>query len=331
MERFKYFCSDCRRPFKNKASKAHHAKGNGENCWNHLRCKVTNHEHDYLLKEFKSLKDAQDYILAEELDSKFMIRTRQKKMVLYNCNRRNYRKELPKRTKKLADGCPASFMLHERNLARHDLIQNNSFSSKTDNTECVWILRGCLTHSHEQDDANMTKLSQRVRMNMVMLLNLGIPLHTIRKRYLGMDLFGGSTGKIPSIKFLEGFMRRYYAPMPDLKVSEMEMVSRYIMYQAVRSFNVNANGISKKARQSMGGSKDYISDLSCQRQEVQTDELIVVMMNPKQREVYREFPGSLIVIHRPNVLPHIVGCGLISLCIVGKILRYHTCIYMKGE
>ena len=98
-------------------------------------------------------------------------------------------------------------------------------------TKIVWRVKGCLTHSHETDDTGKSlRLSKRVRKNIGLLLKLDLPMQIIRSKYLKMENFGGSSGKVPSIESARQIQLATYPAPPDLSCPEMEIVFRYMRY-----------------------------------------------------------------------------------------------------
>ena len=98
-------------------------------------------------------------------------------------------------------------------------------------TKIVWRVKGCLTHSHETDDTGKSlRLSKRVRKNIGLLLKLDLPMQVIRSKYLKMENFGGSSGKVPSIESSRQIQLGTYPAPPDLSCPEMEIVFRYMRY-----------------------------------------------------------------------------------------------------
>ena len=180
------------------------------------------------------------------------------------------------------------------------------------NTEEVWIMRGCVAHNHEESSI---KLSQRVRKNIVLLLNLGISVGTIREKYLSSDHFGGISGQVPSTKFLDVFERKYYVSPPNLKTSGEKMALRYMSYQQVRGYNLTFG--SGRVRPATGKSKDQSYELNCQNENVNCNDMIVVIMSVKQKEMFSRSSGSIIITCRSDLLQ---GLNLFSFCILGKFL-----------
>ena len=113
--------------------------------------------------------------------------------------------------------------------------QNKSASQLP--TKIVWRVKGCLTHSHETDDTGKSlRLSKRVRKNIGLLLKLDLPMQVIRSKYLKMENFGGSSGKIPSIESSRQIQLATYPAPPDLSCPEIEIVFRYMRYNLSGKF-----------------------------------------------------------------------------------------------
>ena len=109
-------------------------------------------------------------------------------------------------------------------------------------TKIIWRVKGCLTHSHEADDTGKSlRLSKRVRRNIGLLLKLDLPMPVIRSKYLKVENFGGSSGKIPSIESARQIQLGAYPAPPDLSCPEMEIVFRYMRYSV--SGNVSDSSI----------------------------------------------------------------------------------------
>ena len=122
-------------------------------------------------------------------------------------------------------------------LPKSENHQEDSKSKSPLRTKIVWRVKGCLTHSHETDDTGKSlRLSKRVRKNIGLLLKLDLPMQVIRTKYLKMENFGGSSGKIPSIESSRQIQLGTYPAPPDLSCPEMEIVFRYMRYNQSGNF-----------------------------------------------------------------------------------------------
>ena len=112
-------------------------------------------------------------------------------------------------------------------------------SNSQPETQIVWRVKGCLTHSHKTDDTGKTlRLSKRVRKNIGLLLKLDLPMQIIRNKYLKMENFGGASGKVPSIESARQIQLATYPAPPDLSCPEMEIVFRYMRYNLSGNLNL---------------------------------------------------------------------------------------------
>ena len=118
------------------------------------------------------------------------------------------------RSKKLKGGCPAKFVLKQNKEISRSVLPSTTARSSSNKTttntaatkfdgskhsnfcEVTYIISGCLTHSHETADTEFDRLTARVRVSIVQLLTLGVPLQTIKDKYLRPEYFGGSNGKV---------------------------------------------------------------------------------------------------------------------------------------
>ena len=117
------------------------------------------------------------------------------------------------------------------NIQNDENFQTDGKSHSQIGTKIVWRVKGCLTHSHETDDTGKSlRLSKRVRKNIGLLLKLDLPMQIIRSKYLKMENFGGSSGKVPSIESARQIQLATYPAPPDLSCPEMEIVFRYMRY-----------------------------------------------------------------------------------------------------
>ena len=69
----------------------------------------------------------------------------------------------------------------------------------------------------------------------------------IRSKYLKVENFGGSSGKIPSIESARQIQLGAYPAPPDLSCPEMEIVFRYMRYSV--SGNVSDSSIFEVSMQ----------------------------------------------------------------------------------
>ena len=135
----------------------------------------------------------------------------------FQCNRtrsgaREKAQALTNRSKKLKGGCPAKFVLKQNKEISRSVLPSTARSSSNKTTatsatkfdagkhsnfyEVTYIISGCLTHSHETADTEFDRLTARVRVSIVKLLTLGVPLQTIKDKYLRPEYFGGANGKV---------------------------------------------------------------------------------------------------------------------------------------
>ena len=197
----KFKCKDCCAEFVQKYSlQRHHFRG--------ACAKVKfqddgicneNHEHQFLDESFSSYKEAKDFIKAQELDFNFIIRYQNKGKQLKNrvskkdryiCRRTNKPNASPEEKQ-----CKAMFYIISSRAAVSRNERGEAIVSKP-----VFLLRGCLTHSHTIAKAKHWRMPNKVRSNVRNLFQLGMSLHQIRDKFLPIPAFGGGTGHIPKVK-----------------------------------------------------------------------------------------------------------------------------------
>ena len=302
-------CNNCRKIIKTRSSLQYHL--GVAQCG--PQCKE-DHEHEWINKEFDSLEEAREFILAEELDTKFAVRSSVESGLVakgrtkpevpnqqWSCNRNNRSSTwVPKRKnskKLLNEKCPAKFVVRPREVAdKSALLKKDSDNikgrkegasiSKSLNVTTKWIIYGCLTHSHDIENTKLLKLSHRVRKNIGLLLKLDIPMYRLRSQYLKSEHFGGSTGKIPDCENSRLIQRRCYPQQPDLTCPELEICFRYMALQFIRCFNF--------IRREDPGMAHNPSTGQCNGKPVAADDVIVVLMEEEQRKIFRESNGAII-------------------------------------
>ena len=110
-------------------------------------------------------------------------------------------------------------------------------------------------------------------------------------RYLDRDHFGGSFGKFESLKgknktsWISKIQRMNHPFPPDPDCNELEMVKRYCSMASVRCYNVgvpvqNLFGYHKKSK---------------------TPHFLMIFMEEWQREMFRNFSKSIIILCLPNI------------------------------
>ena len=296
-------CNNCRKIIKTRSSLQYHL--GVAQCG--PQCKE-DHEHEWINKEFDSLEDARNFIISEELDTKFAVRSSVESGLVakgrtkpevpnqqWSCNRNNRSSTwVPKRKnskKLLHEKCPAKFVVRPREVAdKNELVKmgNGVRNIKADslNVTTKWIVYGCLSHSHDIENTKLLKLSHRVRKNIALLLKLDIPMYRLRSQYLKTEHFGGATGKIPDCENSRLIQRRCYPQQPDLTCPELEICFRYMALQFIRCFNfIRREDPTMSHNPSTG---------QCNGKPTNADDIIVVFMEEEQRKMFRESNGAII-------------------------------------
>ena len=319
----KFKCNDCCAEFVQKYSlQRHHFRG--------ACAKVKfqddgicneNHEHQFLDETFSSYKEAKDFIKAKELDFNFIIRYQNKGKLLKNrvskkdryiCRRMNK----PNATKEEKQ-CKAMFYIISSRAAVKRNEHGEAISSKP-----VFLLRGCLTHSHLTSKAKHWRMPNKVRSNVRHLFRLGMSLHQIRDKFLPIPAFGGGTGHIPKVKVLTYIQRNLAPTSPEVDFSEREMVGRYIHMESVKALNLAVSNDPTTSNPQWASSKIDNSTKFVGLSHPMTfeaDDVILVFMTEYQRRMFRKISTTLLV----NVIPiayRIDGYYLLTLFILGKLI-----------
>ena len=322
----KFKCNDCCAEFVQKYSlQRHHFRG--------ACAKVKfqddgicneNHQHHFLDEKFPSYKEAKDFIKAQELDFNFIIRYQNKgklaenrvaKKDRYICRRMNK----PNATLE-EKNCTAMFYIISSRAPVERNEQGEAISSKP-----VFLLRGCLTHSHVTSKAKHWRMPNKVRSNVRNLFRLGMSLHQIRDKFLPISAFGGGTGHMPKVKVLTYIQRNLAPTAPELDFTEREMVGRYIHMDSVKALNlcvVNDPTTSNPqwASSKMDKSTKFVG-LS-HPMTFEADDIIIVFMTEYQRCVFQSISTTLLV----NVIPiayRVDGYYLLTLFILGKYVLFN--------
>lgn len=296
-------CNNCRKIIKTRSSLQYHL--GVAQCG--PQCKE-DHEHEWINKEFDSLEDARNFIISEELDTKFAVRSSVESGLVakgrtkpevpnqqWSCNRNNRSSTwVPKRKnskKLLHEKCPAKFVVRPREVAdKNEMVKMGNgvrnIKAESLNVTTKWIVYGCLSHSHDIENTKLLKLSHRVRKNIALLLKLDIPMYRLRSQYLKTEHFGGATGKIPDCENSRLIQRRCYPQQPDLTCPELEICFRYMALQFIRCFNfIRREDPTMSHNPSTG---------QCNGKPTNADDIIVVFMEEEQRKMFRESNGAII-------------------------------------
>ena len=317
----KFKCNDCCAEFVQKYSlQRHHFRGacakvkfQDEGICNE------NHHHHFLDETFSTYKEAKDFIKAQELDFNFIIRYQNKgklaenrvaKKDRYICRRMN------KPNASLEEKqCKAMFYIISSRAPVKRNEQGEAISSKA-----VFLLRGCLAHSHTTSKAKHWRMPHKVRSNVRNLFCLGMSLHQIRDKFLPIPAFGGGTGHIPKVKVLTYIQRNLAPTAPELDFTEREMVGRYIHMDSVKALNLCVANDPTTSNPQWASSKidksTKFAGLS-HPMTFEADDVIIVFMTEYQRRMFKNISTTLLV----NVIPiayRIDGYYLLTLFILGK-------------
>ena len=319
----KFKCQDCCAEFVQKYSlQRHHFRG--------ACAKVKfqddgicneKHDHQFLDESFSTYKEAKDFIKAQELDFNFIIRYQNKGKLLKNrvskkdryiCRRTNKPNASPEEKQ-----CKAMFYIISSRAAVKRNERGEAISSKP-----VFLLRGCLTHSHTTSKAKHWRMPNKVRSNVRNLFQLGMSLHQIRDKFLPISAFGGGTGHIPKVKVLTYIQRNLAPTPPELDFTEREMVGRYIHMESVKALNLAVANDPTTSNPQWASSKidksNKFAGLS-HPMTFEADDVIIVFMTEFQRRMFSKISTTILV----NVIPiayRIDGYYLLTLFILGKHL-----------
>ena len=113
----------------------------------------------------------------------------------------------------------------------------------------------------------------------------------ICNRYLGREHFGGNFGKFESLKgknknsWISKIQRMNCPFPPDPDCNELEMVKRYCSMASVRSYNVGV----------------VVQNLFGYHKKAQTKDFLMVFMEDWQRQKFRSFPKTILILCTPNI------------------------------
>ena len=211
--------------------------------------------------------------------------------------------------------CKAMFYIISSRAAVKRNEHGEAISSKP-----VFLLRGCLTHSHTTSKAKHWRMPNKVRSNVRNLFRLGMSLHQIRDKFLPIPAFGGGTGHVPKVKVLTYIQRNLAPTPPELDFTEREMVGRYIHMDSVKALNLAVANDPTTSNPQWASSKidksTKFAGLS-HPMTFEADDVILVFMTEYQRRMFKKISTTLLVNYIP-IAYRIEGYYLLTMFILGK-------------